>query len=56
MPTRALDAGVPAGWVAADEFYGHYAALRLTLEERGMLNRPRFCSGAVMPAAVAARR
>jgi SRSO17 transposase len=34
--TRALDAGVPAGWVAADEIYGQHAGLRLALEERGM--------------------
>jgi SRSO17 transposase len=34
--TRALDAGVPAGWVAADEVYGQHAGLRLALEERGM--------------------
>src|SRR3954453_10401258 len=36
MLTRALDAGVPAGWVAADEVYGQNAALRLALEERGL--------------------
>jgi SRSO17 transposase len=36
MLTRALDAGVPAGWVAADEIYGQNAGLRLALEERGM--------------------
>ena len=36
MLTRALDAGVPAGWVAADELYGQNAALRLALEERGL--------------------
>src|SRR4051794_28903861 len=36
MLTRALDAGVPAGWVAADEIYGQNAALRLALEERGL--------------------
>src|SRR3712207_1434500 len=35
MLTRALDAGVPAGWVAADEVYGQNAGLRLALEERG---------------------
>jgi SRSO17 transposase len=35
MLTRALDAGVPAGWVAADEVYGQHAGLRLALEERG---------------------
>jgi SRSO17 transposase len=36
MLTRALDAGVPAGWVTADEIYGQNAGLRLALEERGM--------------------
>ena len=36
MLTRALDAGVPAGWVAADEIYGQHFGLRLALEERGM--------------------
>src|SRR5215207_2706788 len=36
MLIRALDAGVPAGWVAGDEVYGQHAGLRLALEERGM--------------------
>lgn len=36
MLTRALDAGVPAGWVAGDEVYGQHAKLRLALEDRGM--------------------
>jgi SRSO17 transposase len=36
MLARALDAGVPAGWVAGDEVYGQHAGLRLALEERGM--------------------
>ncbi len=36
MLTRALDAGVPAGWVAADEVYGQHFRLRATLEARGM--------------------
>jgi SRSO17 transposase len=36
MLTRALDAGVPAGWVTGDEIYGQNAALRLALEERGL--------------------
>ncbi len=35
MLSRALDAGVPAGWVAADEVYGQHSGLRLALEERG---------------------
>jgi SRSO17 transposase len=36
MLARALDAGIPAGWVAGDEIYGQNAALRLALEERGI--------------------
>jgi SRSO17 transposase len=36
MLARALEAGVPAGWVAGDEVYGQNAALRLALEERGL--------------------
>jgi SRSO17 transposase len=36
MLTRALDAGVPAGWVTGDEIYGQNAALRLALEEFGL--------------------
>ena len=36
MLTRALDAGVPAGWVTADEIYGQHSGLRLALEERGV--------------------
>jgi SRSO17 transposase len=36
MLTRALDAGVPAGWVTADEVYGQHYRLRATLEQRGM--------------------
>lgn len=36
MITRALDAGVPAGWVTGDEVYGQHAGLRRTLEEREM--------------------
>jgi SRSO17 transposase len=33
---RALDAGVPASWVTADEVYGGDPALRGWLEDRGM--------------------
>ena len=33
---RALDAGVPASWVTADEVYGQDPALRGWLEGRGM--------------------
>ena len=34
MLARALDAGVPAGWVTADEVYGQHFRLRRMLEER----------------------
>ena len=36
MLERALDAGVPASWVTADEVYGQDPALRGWLEDRGM--------------------
>ena len=36
MLQRALDAGVPAGWVTADEAYGGDPALRRWLEDRGL--------------------
>jgi SRSO17 transposase len=36
MLDRALDAGVPAGWVTGDEVYGQHYRLRAHLEERGM--------------------
>ena len=36
MITRALDAGVPAGWVAGDEVYGNDPGLRTALENRGV--------------------
>jgi SRSO17 transposase len=36
MVTRALDAGVPASWVAGDEVYGANPKLRATLEARGI--------------------
>ncbi|MEW2386711.1 IS701 family transposase [Micromonospora sp. NPDC047707] len=32
--TRALDAGVPVGWVTADEAYGQVKSLRVWLEQR----------------------
>ena len=35
MLQRALDAGVPAGWVTADEAYGDNPGLRGWLEQRG---------------------
>jgi SRSO17 transposase len=36
MLQRALDAGVPASWVTADEAYGGDPALRRVLEDRGL--------------------
>jgi SRSO17 transposase len=36
MLRRALDAGVPAGWVTADEAYGGDRALRRDLQTRGI--------------------
>src|SRR5271166_2558816 len=36
MIGRALDAGTPCGWVAADEVYGHDSKLRRFLEGREM--------------------
>jgi SRSO17 transposase len=36
MIARALDAGTPAGWVAADEVYGADPGLRADLERRGV--------------------
>jgi SRSO17 transposase len=36
MIVRALDAGVPAGWVAGDEVYGNDPGLRAELERRGV--------------------
>lgn len=36
MLSRALDAGVPARWVTADEVYGQHSGLRAFLQDRGM--------------------
>jgi SRSO17 transposase len=36
MIARAIDAGMPFGWVAADEVYGQNGPLRHWLEERGV--------------------
>jgi SRSO17 transposase len=36
MIARAIDADVPAGWVAGDEVYGQHSKLRMMLEGRGM--------------------
>ena len=35
MLTRALDAGVPAGWLTADEIYGQDKRLRVWCEQVG---------------------
>lgn len=35
MVARALDAGIPAAWVVADEVYGNDSPFRRTLEARG---------------------
>jgi SRSO17 transposase len=36
MLTRAHDAGVPAAWATADEFYGNHRSLRRDLQARAM--------------------
>lgn len=36
MLGRALEAGVPAGWLTADEVYGQHCKLRMMLEEHQM--------------------
>lgn len=36
MLTRALDAGVPAGWLTADEIYGQGRRLRVWCEQHGL--------------------
>lgn len=36
MIERALDAGVPAGWVTGDAVYGQHSGLRRALEEHGL--------------------
>ncbi len=36
MIARALEAGVPAGWVTGDEVYGQHCGLRRSLEDRQM--------------------
>ena len=41
MLTRALDAGVPARWATADEFYGGDRGLRRDLQARGVGLRAR---------------
>jgi SRSO17 transposase len=60
---RALDAGVPAGWVTADEVYGADARLRAFLEERDLAyvlavkaTQPVWTAGEQGPAEVPARQ
>jgi SRSO17 transposase len=36
MLTRAIDAGVPAAWASADEFYGNHRSLRRDLQACGI--------------------
>jgi len=36
MLGRAIESGVPAGWVTADEVYGQHSRLRMMLQDRGM--------------------
>ena len=61
MLERALDAGVPAAWVAGDEVYGGDRRLRVWLEERGVAHvlavkrtEPLWAATARGPAQVAA--
>jgi SRSO17 transposase len=63
MLERALDAGVPAGWVTADEVYGGDARLRAWLEERDLAyvlavkaTQPLWALGPQGPAEVPARQ
>jgi SRSO17 transposase len=63
MLARALDAGVPAGWVTADEVYGGDARLRAFLEEHDLAyvlavkaTQPLWAHGEQGPAEVAARQ
>jgi SRSO17 transposase len=63
MLARALDAGVPAGWVTADEVYGGDARLRAFLEEHDLAyvlavkaTQPLWAAGEQGPAEVPARQ
>jgi SRSO17 transposase len=62
MLERAVEAGVPAGWVTADEVYGGDARLRAFLEDRDLAyvlavkaTQPLWVAGEQGPAEVAAR-
>lgn len=62
MLARAVDAGVPAGWLTADEVYGGDARLRAFLEQRDLAyvlavkaTQPLWAAGEQGPAEVPAR-
>jgi SRSO17 transposase len=63
MIGRALDAGTPAGWAAADEVYGQDPKLRAELARRGLgyvlavaKSHPVTTQAGTFPAAGLARR
>jgi SRSO17 transposase len=63
MLERAVDAGVPAGWVTADEVYGSDARLRAWLEDHDLAyvlavkaTQPLWAAGEQGPAEVPARQ
>jgi SRSO17 transposase len=63
MLERALDAGVPAGWVTADEVYGGDARLRAFMEQQDLpyvlavkATQPLWATGEQGPAEVPARQ
>jgi SRSO17 transposase len=63
MLARALEAGVPAGWVAADEVYGGDARLRAFMEQRDLAyvlavnaTQPLWAHGAQGPAELPAHQ
>jgi SRSO17 transposase len=63
MLERAVDAGVPAGWVTADEVYGGDARLRAFMEDHDLASvlavkatQPLWAAGEHGPAEVAARQ
>jgi SRSO17 transposase len=63
MLERAVDAGVPAGWVAADEVYGGDARLRAWLEDHDLAyvlavkaTQPLWAHGEQGPAELPARQ
>jgi hypothetical protein len=63
MLARAVEAGVPAGWVTADEVYGGDARLRAFMEDHDLAyvlavkaTQPLWAAGEQGPAEVAARQ